>query len=100
MYIVCMCVCKRSGATDLILKEKPTKSPDGTEHKEELVDLLVGVSWCVIYCQESLQEITQGLDHAHFLDGSDHLEAIGAMDVQQDGDVAVKEDRQISLLGL
>ena len=41
--------------TDLVLEEEPSKGPDGTEHKEELIDLLAGVRWCVIWRQQCLQ---------------------------------------------
>ena len=35
---------------DLVLEEEPAKGPDGTEHKEELIDLFAGVWRCVLWC--------------------------------------------------
>ena len=82
------------------MEEESAKSPDGTEDKEELIDLLVGVGWCVLRRELCLQKVAERLDHAHLLDGRDHLEPVGAVDVQEDRDVAIKQDCQVGLLGL
>lgn len=45
----------KRGAADLVLKEKSPKGPDGTEHKEELVDFFASVCWCVVRREQGLQ---------------------------------------------
>ena len=85
---------------DLVLEEEPSKCPDGAEDKEQFVDLFTGVRRRVGGRQLCLQQVTECLDHAHFLDGSDHFELVGTVHVQEDGDIALKEDRQIGLFGL
>ena len=86
--------------TDLVLEEEAPKGPDGTEDKEEFVDLFAGVGRCVLGRQLCLQQVTQRLDHTDLLDRSDHLEPVCSVHVQQDGDIALKEDCQIRLFRL
>ena len=82
------------------MEEESSKSPDGTEDEEQLVDFFAGIGRCVLRSELSLQQVAEGLDHAHLLDGSDHLEAVCAVDVQEGRDVAVKQDCQVCLLRL
>ena len=82
------------------MEEKPSKGPDGAEDKEKLVDLLAGVRGRVGWRLQSLQQVAQRLDHAHLLYRSDHLEAVRTVDVQEDRNVALKQDSEVGLLRL
>ena len=84
----------------LVLEVKPSKCPNGSKHKVQLVHLPGRVWWCVGQCEQGLQHVAQGLDHAHFLDRGDLLEAVGARALQQDRDVALKQHCQVGFLRL
>ena len=48
-------------STDLILERAAAKGPDTGEDKVQLIQLLGAVRWCVLFCQQALQQVTQHL---------------------------------------
>ena len=85
--------------THLILEHTRAESPDAGEYKVQLIQLLRTISRCVLFRQQALQQMTQHLNVRDFHDGGDLLEA-GAENVQTGRYVLVKQDGQISTLGL
>ena len=55
--------------THLVLEQESSKRPDGCKHKVQFVDLLGSVRWDVLRSEQRLQQVAQGLDHAHLLQG-------------------------------
>ena len=85
--------------THLILEHGPSKGPHCSKHKVELIHLLVGVWRGILWSQQGLQQIAQGLDHADVSHGGDLLEPC-AQHLEAGGDVAVKENGQVGPLRL
>ena len=79
----------------LILEDKSSKGPNSCKHKVQFIHILGSVRGGVFGSEESLQQVAQCLDHAHFLHRCDLLELARPNVVQEDRDILVKQDGQV-----
>ncbi len=85
---------KGDARPNLVLEHGASKCPNRSEYKVEFVDLLGCVRGCVLRCEQSLQEVAQGLDHTAVRHRRDLLEPVAKV-VQTGRNVPVKQDGQV-----